>query len=68
MRQKSLMNLEAGGKAVTRRPPSPAAVAFSKVLSRTWSLPRPRNQVMTERDVRVPSLRSRKSHVCTVMS
>jgi putative CocE/NonD family hydrolase len=54
MRQKSVMNLDAGGKAVTPRPPSPATVAFSKVLSRTWSLPRRRNQVMIERDVRVP--------------
>jgi predicted acyl esterase len=54
MRQTSVMSLDADGKAVTPRPPSPAAVAFSKVLSRIWSLPRPRNQVMIERDVRVP--------------
>jgi putative CocE/NonD family hydrolase len=54
MRQKSVLGLEAGGKDVTPRLPSPAAVAFSKVLSRTWSLPGPRNQVMIERDVRVP--------------
>jgi uncharacterized protein len=36
------------------RPLGPAAVTFSKVLSRAWSLPRPRNQVTVERDIQVP--------------
>ncbi len=54
MMQKSAATLDAGAKAVMARPPSPAAVAFSKVLTRAWSLPKPRNQVKIERDVRVP--------------
>ena len=42
------------GKAVTARPLSPGAVAFGKVMSRSWSLPPQRNQVAVERDVEVP--------------
>ena len=42
------------GKAVTARPLSRGAVAFGKVMSRSWSLPPQRNQVAVERDVEVP--------------
>jgi putative CocE/NonD family hydrolase len=36
------------------RPVGPAAAAFSKMLSRTWSLPPQRNFVAIERNVQVP--------------
>jgi len=41
------------GTAMPRRP-HPAAVAVSKVLSRSWALPRSRNQVAVQRDIQVP--------------
>jgi putative CocE/NonD family hydrolase len=47
-------NTGAASKTVGPRPLSPAAAAFGKVLSRSWSLPRQRNQVTVERDIQVP--------------
>ena len=51
MRHQSVMS---GQKTVTGRPPGPGTTVLSKVLSRAWSLPAPRNQVMVDRDVQVP--------------
>jgi predicted acyl esterase len=54
MSQKNVVSLDVEGKAVTARPLSPAAAIGGKVIARSWSLPRQRNRVMVERDVRVP--------------
>jgi putative CocE/NonD family hydrolase len=59
MRQKNLMSPDArsasaASKTVKPKPVSPAAAALGKVLSRSWSLPRQRNQVAVERDIQVP--------------
>ncbi len=43
-----------GQKTVTGRPPGPGTTALSRVLSRSWSLPAPRNQVAVDRDIQVP--------------
>jgi putative CocE/NonD family hydrolase len=42
------------GQTLAARPLSPAAAIGGKVIGRSWSLPRPRNRVLVERDVRVP--------------
>jgi putative CocE/NonD family hydrolase len=44
----------APGQTLAARPLNPAAAIGGKVIARSWSLPRPRNRVMVERDVRVP--------------
>ena len=44
----------APGQTPAARPLSPAAAIGGKVIARSWSLPRQRNRVMVERDVRVP--------------
>jgi putative CocE/NonD family hydrolase len=54
MRDKNVMSLDAGPKTVMPRPPGSAAVTFSKILTRAWSLPPQRNQVTVERDLQVP--------------
>jgi putative CocE/NonD family hydrolase len=41
-------------KTVIPRPPGPAAATLSKMLSRRWSLPRPRNRITVEHGVQVP--------------
>jgi putative CocE/NonD family hydrolase len=54
MPQQNLTKPAAGHRTAMPRRPRPAASAFSKVLTRTWSLPRPRNRVTVERDLQVP--------------
>ncbi len=54
MPQQNLTKPAAGHRTALPRRPRPAAAAFSKVLTRTWSLPRPRNRVAVERDLQVP--------------
>jgi putative CocE/NonD family hydrolase len=51
---RNLTKAAAGRGIAMPRRPRPAATAFSKFLSRTWSLPRPRNQVTVQRDLQVP--------------
>jgi putative CocE/NonD family hydrolase len=54
MWQKNVAVLDGEERPASALPPGPTSVAFSKVLTRTWSLPQPRNQVRIERDIRVP--------------
>lgn len=54
MADKNVMSPDRVTKNVVARPPGPAAATIGKVLSRSWSLPRPRNQITVERDVQVP--------------
>ena len=54
MLDKNVMSPDTGAKTVMPSPPGPAAVTLSKMLSRRWSLPRPRNQITVEHDVQVP--------------
>jgi uncharacterized protein len=54
MRLDHLTRPATGRRTAVPARPRPAAVAFSKVLSRNWALPRSRNQVAVERDLKVP--------------
>ena len=54
MPQHSLTKPAIGHRPAMPQRPRAAATAFSKVLTRSWSLPRARNRVTVERDLRVP--------------
>jgi hypothetical protein len=51
MPQQNLTKSAVGRRTAMPLRPRAAATAFSKVLTRSWSLPRPRNRVTLESDL-----------------